>query len=138
MNLLKSRGKSFFCEETASRIKIPLESNYMFNNLGYYFRRYKTERTAYCLLLTSSSLFFLLLFFFSLKVPICFVPEPVLVKCLNSILYTLLITEHCFFITFLPFLGESLLSRLHTQHYFGDKHLFLDRLMSTDSTDCLD
>lgn len=60
----ESSGKQgkIFCEETAFRIKIPWESNYMFNNLRYYFRRYKTERTAYCFSLTSSSLFFLFLF----------------------------------------------------------------------------
>lgn len=92
------KQEKIFCEEMAFRIKMPLESNYMFNNLRYYFRRYKTERTAYCLLLTSSLPFFPLPNFFSLKVPICFGPEPVLVKCLNSTLYTVLITEHCFFL----------------------------------------
>lgn len=41
VGILKNRGKSFSSEEIAFRIKIPLQLNYMLNNLGYYFRSYK-------------------------------------------------------------------------------------------------
>lgn len=77
---MKNRGKSFFCEEIALRIKIPLELDYMFNNLRYYFRNYKTQKSCMLPFSLSPHLPFLpslcFFFFLSLQMPICFGPEP--------------------------------------------------------------